>query len=87
MGVVISIKYNSWYKMAEIVGILAMGIHTWMRIFYFCSAGQQVTLENRMFSYGYLQVQDSATEIVQELSYLKEGYAQVTRNEGKIIMI
>ena len=83
MSAVISIKYNSWYKMAEIVGILAMGIHTWMRIFYFCSAGQQVTLENRMFSYAYLQVQDSATEIVQELSYLKEGYAQVTRNGGK----
>ena len=45
MCAVISIKYNSWYKLAEIVGILAMGIHTWMRIFYFCSAGQQVNLE------------------------------------------
>ena len=40
---VISIKYSSWYKLAEIVGILAMGAHTWMRIFYFCSAGQEVS--------------------------------------------
>ena len=62
-----------------------MGTHTWMRIFYFCSAGQQVTLEKKtnVFIHIHLQVQESAAEIVQELSYLKEGYAQVTRNGGK----
>ena len=40
---VISLKYSSWYKLGEIAGILAMGAHTWMRIFYICSAGQQVS--------------------------------------------
>ena len=49
MCAVITIKYNSWYKLAEIVGILAMGTHTWMRIFYFCSAGQQVNFMERTF--------------------------------------
>ena len=41
---VISYKYSSWYKMAEIIGLVAMGTHTWMRIFYICSAGQEVNI-------------------------------------------
>ena len=41
---VIAYKYTSWYKLCEIAGIVAMVIHAWMRIFYICSAGQEVTL-------------------------------------------
>ena len=63
-----------------------MGVHTWMRIFYFCSAGQQGSDhlvgggQNVFFP---LQVQDSTAEIVQALSYSREGCAQVTRYRGK----
>ena len=39
--------------------------------------------KTNVFIHIHLQVQESAAEIVQELSYLKEGYAQVTRNRGK----
>ena len=40
--------------MAEIIGLVAMGTHTWMRIFYICSAGQEVNIFDKgLASYCY----------------------------------
>ena len=54
-----------------------MGAHTWMRIFYLCSAGQQVSLIKKDNFFNNFQVQDSTAELVHELSHRRDGCARV----------